>query len=559
MGRRRVLLAAVLSCMLAAAAGVAHARQLTIGVTQYPSTLHPAIDSMLAKSYVLGLSTRPFVVFDKDWRPACMLCERLPTFDNGDAERVPVPADVGDGSGEGLAVTFRIREGLAWGDGTPVTVDDVIFAWEVGRHPKSGVPDAESYRRILEIKRVDERTFTLVNDRVEFRYNLFGVTPLPAHLERSVFEADPEAYRNRTKYQTAPETPGLYSGPYRVETVQPGAAITLIRNAAWTGARPDFDRIVVRAIENTAALEANLRSGAIDYIAGELGLTIDQAIALERRARGRYRFEYRSGLIYEHIDVKLDHPALRDRRVRQALLLGANRAGMSAALFGGKQPVADAFVAPADPAAAQDLPRYPYDPERAAALLDEAGWRLDATGKRVNAAGAPLAFDFMTTAGNRLRELAQQSLQSDWAKLGIVASIKNQPARVFFGETVTKRRFDGLAMFAWLSAPETPPRTTQHSTMTPTAENGWAGQNYTGYSNPRVDELLDLIEVELDDDKRRALSAELQHIYAVELPALPLFFRAQPFVFPPWLTGVEPTGHQFSTTLWIENWRDGRK
>lgn len=555
--RRFATLAAV---VLLALGGVrAEARQLVIGITQYPSTLHPAIDAMLAKSYVLALATRPFVVFDKDWLPVCMICEELPTFDNGGAERTVVPKDVGDGSGTGVAVTYRIRDGLAWGDGTPVTVDDVTFAWEVGRHPKSGVPDAESYRRILEVRRIDDRTFTLIQDRVEYRYNLLGITPLPAHIERSIFEADPENYRNRTSYQTAPSTAGLYSGPYRVETVQPGAAITLVRNERWTGAKPDFDRIVVRAIENTAALEANLRSGAIDYIAGELGLTIDQAIALERRSRGRYAFKYQSGLFYEHLDVKLDHPVLKDRRVRQALLFGANRAAMSAALFGGKQPVADAFVAPADPAAAKDLPRYPYDPARAAALLDEAGWTLGDDGKRRNAAGDLLAFDFMTTAGNRLRELAQQSLQSDWAKLGVTANIKNQPARVYFGETVTKRKFDGLAMFAWLSAPETPPRTTQHSEMIPTEANGWAGQNYTGYSNPRVDELLDKIEVELDDTKRRAMMAELQRIYATELPALPLFFRAQPFAFPPWLTGVEPTGHQYTTTLWIENWRDGRK
>ena len=61
----------------------AYAKPLPIGITQYPSTLHPAIDAMLAKSYVLGLSQRPFVVFDKDWKPACILCEELPTFENG--------------------------------------------------------------------------------------------------------------------------------------------------------------------------------------------------------------------------------------------------------------------------------------------------------------------------------------------------------------------------------------------------------------------------------------------------------------------------------------------
>lgn len=559
MTRMRLAVAFLAALWLSVGAGVAHAKQLTIGITQYPSTLHPIIDSMLAKSYVLGMAARPFVAFDKDWKAVCIICEELPTFENGGATRVPVPKDVGDGSGEGVAVTFKIREGLAWGDGTPVSVEDVIFTWEVGRHPKTGVPDAESFRRILEVRKVDDRTFTLVNDRVEFRYNLMLMPPLPAHIEREVFEADPEAYRVQTRYQTAPSTPGLYNGPYRVSATEPGAAITLERNEAWRGKTPAFDRILIRAIENTAALEANLRSGAIDYIAGELGLSIDQALALERRARGRYRFQYRPGLIYEHIDVNLDHPALSDVRVRQALLLAANREGLTAALFGGRQPVAHASVAPSDPAAAEDVPQYPYAPERAGALLDEAGWRVGEDGQRRNAAGELLRFDFMTTGGNRLRELAQQALQSDWAKIGVRADIKNQPARVFFGETVTKRKVDGLAMYAWLSAPENPPRTTLHSEMIPTEENGWAGQNYPGYANPAMDSLLDRIETELDADKRRTLWRELQHIYARDLPALPLYFRAQPFVSPPWLEGVEPTGHQFPTTLWIEDWADGRK
>ena len=164
--------------------GALQAKPLTIGISQYPSTLHPAIDAMLAKSYVLGLSQRPFVAFDKDWKATCILCEELPTFENGGAVKVPVPKDAGTGSGEGVAVTFRIREGMAWADGVPVTVDDVILAWEVGKHPKSGVTEQESYRRILEIRRIDDRTFTLINDRVEYRYNLCLLYTSPSPRDR---------------------------------------------------------------------------------------------------------------------------------------------------------------------------------------------------------------------------------------------------------------------------------------------------------------------------------------------------------------------------------------
>jgi peptide/nickel transport system substrate-binding protein len=206
---------------------------------------------------------------------------------------------------------------------------------------------------------------------------------------------------------------------------------------------------------------------------------------------------------------------------------------------------------------ADDVRRYGFDPVRAATLLDEAGWSGMQEGVRVNAAGQRLSLELMTTAGDRTREMVQQVLQSQWRRLGIDARIRNQPARVFFGETVSRRLFSAMAMFAWISAPESVPRTTLHSSQIPTPANNFSGQNYSGFRNAEVDGLIDAIEIELDRDQRRALWSRLQAIYAEELPALPLYFRANAFVLPTWLKGVEPTGHQYPTTLWIENWRAG--
>ena len=180
-------------------------------------------------------------------------------------------------------------------------------------------------------------------------------------------------------------------------------------------------------------------------------------------------------------------------------------------------------------------------------------------GVRHNAAGEPLVLEIMTTAGSRSRELVEQVLQSQWKQAGIDVRIRNEPARVFFGQTVSQRRFSAMAMYAWISSPENVPRTTLRSDQVPSAENNWSGQNYTGYSNPEMDRLLDAIEVELDRDKRAALWAELQKLYAEDLPVLPLYWRAEPYILPKWLKGVRPTGHTAVTTLWIEEWRsEGR-
>ncbi len=526
-------------------------RTLVIGTSQYPSNLHPNIDSMAAKSFVNGMTMRPFTAYDERWELVCHLCEELPTLENGKAVRETTP----DGK-HGVATTYTIRAGATWGDGVPVTTRDVLFTWEVGRHPQSGVSNAELYRRLWKVEALDQRTFVLHDEKLDYNYNAINDFRLiPEHLERPVFEQDPATYRNRTLFDTDPTNPGLAFGPYRIVAVRPGSEIVVERNPKFFGEPPWFERIVVRAIENTAALEANLLSGEIDMIDGELGLAVDQALAFERRHGDRFTVLYKPGLTYEHMDVRLDNPVLADVRVRRALLLGLDREAINQRLFDGRQPVADSSVHPLDWVHAPGTTRWPYDPARAAALLDEAGWRPGAGGLRRDAAGAPLRVVLMTTAGNRTRELVQQIIQSQWRQLGIEAVIQNEPPRVLFGETLSRRRFDGLVLFAWISSPENLPRTTLHSDAIPSEANGWSGQNYTGYANPRMDELIDAITVELDREKRRALWAELQELYAQDLPALPLYFRASPYILPRWLEGLVPTGQMAPPTYRVETWR----
>ena len=548
---RRLALCLLAALMLAASGGARAARdELVIGMTQFPATFSPVINAMLAKSYVLAMTRRPFVVYDQDWELVCMLCVTLPTIENGLARIEALP-----GGGQGMALDYEIQPGAAWGDGTPLTTADVVFGWEVGKHPLTGVADRDAYERIVAIDVHDERRFTVHLDKLFYDYPARGTFPvLPVHLEREAF-ADPAEYRHRTLYDADATNPGLYFGPYRITDMVSGSHVVLEANPTWWGEAPHFKRIVVRVIENTAALEANLLSGSIDYIAGELGFSIDQALSFERRHGGAFDFLYKPGLIYEHIDLNLDNPILADRRVRRALLYALDRESLVAQLFGGKQPVAHSNVNPLDWVYSDDVPHYAYDPDRAAALLDEAGWSELRGGVRHNAAGERLTLQLMTTAGNKLRELVEQVLQSQWKQIGVEITIKNEPARVFFGQTMAQRTFPALGMYAWLSSPESVPRSALHSAMIPTLENGWSGQNTPGFVNPEMDALIEQTETELDREARRGHWRRMQQIYAGELPVLPLYFRAAPYILPLWLKGIEPTGHQGTTTLWVERWR----
>ena len=536
--------------LLAAAPARAAKDELVIGITQYPSSYHPLIDSMMAKTYVLGMTMRAFTTYDADWKLVCQLCTQLPTVENG----LAVPETAPDGK-PGIAITYTIQPKATWGDGTPVTTQDVLFTWEVGRHPQSGVASIETFRTIHKIDVKDDKTFTLHLDKLDFDYNAINSFELiPAHVDRPHF-SDPVAYKERTAFNTDTTNPGLYFGPYRIASLVSGSHIVLEPNPTWWGEPPAFKRITVRVIENTAALEANLLSGSLDMIAGELGFSIDQTIAFEKRHGEKFNVIYQPGLIYEHIDFNLSNPILADVRVRRALIHGIDRQGMVARLFDGKQSVAHTSVNPLDWVYDPTVSGYAYDPDRAGALLDAAGWATKRNGIRQNAAGEPLRLEIMTTAGNRSRELVQQVLQSQWKALGVDVRIRNEPARVFFGQTVNERRFTAMAMFAWISAPESVPRSTLHSDHIPSAANNWAGQNYTGYSNPEMDRLVEDIAVELNRDKRRALWQQLQRLYAEDAPTIPLYFRSDPYVLPKWLSGLRPTGHQDPSTQWVETWR----
>ena len=116
-------------------------------------------------------------------------------------------------------------------------------------------------------------------------------------------------------------------------------------------------------------------------VAGELGLPVEQAAALERRTAGRFQVDYKPGLIYEHLDLRLDNPILADVRVRQALLLAIDRAQIVARLFEGRQVVAHGSVNPLDPM---------HDPTRAAMALRSRP-RRGAAGRTPAGPAAPTA------------------------------------------------------------------------------------------------------------------------------------------------------------------------
>lgn len=545
--------AAWLSALLLGGPAVAAPHDdLVIGVASFPSTLHPAIDPDVIKFYILGFADHLVTEYDPAWHLRCLLCTTLPTIENGGA----VVETLADGR-KGMAVTYHFKPDLQWGDGAPMGAEDLAFTARVGHDPASGFANTHAWEKISRVDVVDPHTAVVHFTELDYQYNVLGEL-LPAHLEAAVFAhaANPGDYMQQSVYNRAPTNPGLYNGPYIITGYDLGSQVVLERNPHWHGAPPGFRRIVIKTIANTAALQANLLSGDVDMVPGEgIGLTLDQVLVLQKQMPDRFVYAYKPNLSYLHIDVQLDNPILADVRVRRALLLGIDRQSIVDKLMGGRVPVAASFVNPLEDAfTTKDVPNYPYDPARAQALLAEAGWTPGADGVCRNKAGERLSLVFSTSTGNRARELQQQVMQSQWRRIGVETVIKNEPARTLFGDTLKHRAFTGLALFGWNNSVESSPRQVLHSGQIPTAANNWGGGNYTGFHDPAMDSDIDALERELDPAKRRVLWADMQRIYAEQLPVLPLYFGSEAHVWPHWLKGVVPTGHNQPTTLHAEDW-----
>ncbi len=523
---------------------------LVIGVAQFPSSLHPDIDAETIKAYVVDFAIRPVTAFDVDWKNSCLLCTTLPTIENGLAKIEDTP------KGKGMAVTIKLKPDLKWADGEPVTAKDLAFTVKVGRDPKAGFSNGHQWGRVTSIDVVDDHTAVLHLNQV-YQFNSWDQI-LPEHIDGPIYEksAANGDYLKQTAYNRAPTTPGLWDGPYMVTQYQSGAQIVLEPNPHWPGTKAGFKHIVIKLIENTAALQANLLSGDVDMVAGEgVGLTIDQAIGLQKQHPDQFTYIFKPSLNYEHIDYQIDNPILKDLRVRQALILATDRETMVKRLFEGKQPVAATWVNPLDPNYTKDTAAYPFDLAKAKGMLAEAGWKPGGDGICRNDKGDRLSLEFATTSGNRLRELQQQVIQSQLKAACVEVIVKNEPARTLFGETLKQRKYTGMVMYAWSSGVGDSPRRTLASDNIPTAANNWAGSNAIAFNNKQMDSDIDKVEQELDPAKSKADWADMQKIYADQVPVFPLFFRAETHIVPKWLKGYAPTGHGDYSPLWAENWR----
>jgi peptide/nickel transport system substrate-binding protein len=401
---------------------------------------------------------------------------------------------------------------------------------------------------------VDERTYRVKLKSLRYDFDRLSPDPFPEHVEgeRVRSAKDPLDYGNKSAFNTAPATLGLWNGPYVLTDFKANESVSFARNPHWDGEPPAFDHVVFRFYASTPAMQAALLAGDIDTV---YGYTLDQAIELQKTQAQRFEVTFTPALTTTFLYLNTENPQLADKRVRQAILSGIDRATLVKKLYEDKVPVATSFLSPVEADYAADLPHWPYDPKRARDLLAAAGFKPGADGVMVGADGKRLSLELDVSSGIRIVELVQQVIQSQLKAVGIEIVAKTEPVRVLLGETVRKRIFPAMTMFSWTPAPAAVPYFTYHSGRIPSAANNYDGVNYTGFRNARMDTLLTDALAELDGEKRRAMMHEIQAIVMDELPQLPLYQGANVYVQPRWMSGMVPPRSYSVPTPWIEYWK----
>ena len=513
---------------------------LVIGISQEPDTLFMPFKEMNAAEHIGRPGALMLTIFDEQWRLQPQAAIAVPTTENGG---VTIAAD---GT---MRVTWTLQEGLFWADGVPVSSADFVFGWQVSMNPALQIVDRAAAERVQAIEVVNDRTFTVIWKEPYAYYAYYrNHEPLPRHLlERQVRES-PELLQ-QSAYGTRP----VLGGAFTVSEWVPQSHITLVKNPHARLWKPALDEITWKIIPQTQTIEAALLSGSVDVVS-VIAFTFDQAIDFEKR-HPEFETIFTKALMIEHIDLNLDNPLLADKRVRQALVYALDREQLVRVLFNDKQPVAHS----SEPDDNDDpgLVRYAYDPAKAKALLQEAGYVVgpDSPDGIRKKDGKALAFTIHSTAGDRLREQVEQLLVEWWRAVGVSVTVQNQPAKLLFGETIRHRKFDSMVMFTWTKEPNKVDETYWRCDQKPTQQNAFSGRNYPGFCSPEVDRLLEQAQRTLDDDQRRALHRKIAAILADEVPMIPLYDRADVSVVPKSFRGWRPTGMLQSIAWNAWEWR----
>ncbi len=338
---------------------------------QAPTILNPHLASGTKDFDASRVVYEPLAAFDPDANFVPILAAEIPSLENGGVAR------------DGTSVTWKLKQGVVWHDGKPFTADDVIFTWEFAADSATGATTAGSYTSIAHIDKLDDHTIKVVfQEPTAFWYDAFfggrGLI-LPKHL---LSQYKGQESRN-APYNLKP----IGTGPYKIVEFKPGdVALYEIHPHYHMSNRPFFDTVELKGGgDATSAARAVLQTGEFDF---GWNMQVEHAVK--------------------------PYPFQTDALIRQAYALAVDRRTIGEQLYGPSgQPTSNFLTAP--PRFVSPNTTWEFDLKKAAALLEQAGWKRGSTGVRTKN-GQRLQVVYQTSV-NPVRQKTQAIVKKAFEEL----------------------------------------------------------------------------------------------------------------------------------------------
>jgi peptide/nickel transport system substrate-binding protein len=531
--------------------GVQTSREsITIGQTQQPADL-TVFNNSIAAFRIRSLIEDGLVGRDAIGNLFPLIAWYVPTIENGGAKFVGVGRD------RQMQVKYKLRRGIKWSDGKDVTSKDVIFAYQLIMNPNSPTVSRDEYRKVQNVDNPDRYTviFRYMSARqaqdflnsqrnpkwfdflepfvkqdkpvISPRYSEVGFV-LPAHV---LSDIPPATIKESSPYARAP----VGAGPWKVESWVTDVEMRLVSNEHYSlTPAPALKRITIKFSSDVKKLEDAALRGEVDLITSEAYLVPPARSDLQQ---AQLRMVSRPGYTEEYLFISFNYGPFKERAVREALMLAINRQQVVDTAFGGTGKVANSVIPSSSPfsldqerlaehspevAAKFRLPRYPYDPQKATRILEEAGWKLGTDGVR-SKNGEKLKFVYgALVSSNPARQQAQILISTDLRATGMDVEVKHWHAcfhcpqyhLVPFGPAAmlqSARINNGLSFEEWACREAYDPRSN-------------SGLNEQHYCNPALDSVSDRLKTAIGLEARMA-SAEAQLILMQDIAVIPVVER----------------------------------
>jgi len=482
----------------------AHGDALLEGSIGDATNLLPMLSSDTASHGIANLVFNGLLKYDKNIELTGDLAERW------------------DVSEDGAQITFHLRKGVTWHDGTPFTAGDALFTYELMVDPKTPTAYANDFLQVEKAEVPDDYTFR-VTYRRPFAPGLpsWGMGIVPAHLLKG---------EDITRTPLAREPVG--TGPYVFQRWIQGQELLLRANPDYFEGEPYITEHKVRIIPDLATMFLELRAGGVDL----MGLTPLQfkRQTVDQDFQSRFnRYTYLASN-YTYMGFNLLDPKFQDKRVRQAIAHAINKEQIIEGVLLGLGEPASGPYKPGSWVHNPDVKQYPHDPERARLLLAEAGWSGGHADGILRKEGQPFRFTILTNQGNETRQKTGVIIQSNLKQIGLDVQLRSIEWAAFLKEFVDKKNFEALIL-GWTIPPDPDLFDVWHS-----SKNRPGELNFISYRNEEVDRLIEQGRYTFDEDLRRQSYHRIQEILAEDQPYVFLYVPQALVAVSSRVHGIEP-------------------